>query len=63
MVLEAVWFKDGKEVFCVSPVMNIVCYEDMKSVSDIEIEVDNRWYSCEENNFEADNFIIRTKKH
>ena len=62
MVLEAVWFKNGKEVFCISPIMNIVCDEDMDSIFDIEVEVDNTWYSCEENKFDADDFIIRIKK-
>lgn len=62
MMLEAVWFKNGKEVYKVSPVMNIVSYDDMKSVSDIEVEDGNQWYSCEENGFDADDFVIRLKK-
>lgn len=62
MTLEAVWFKNGKEVFHVSPVMNIVCYEEMENISDIEVEDGNRWYSCEENKIDADDFIIRIKK-
>lgn len=62
MMLEAVWFKDGKEVYKVSPVMNIVCEDDMESVGEIEIEDGNEWHSCEENQFEADDFIIRVKK-
>ena len=62
MMLEAVWFKDGKEVYKVSPVMNIVCYEDMDDVLDIEVEDGNRWHSCEENKFDADDFMIRLKK-
>lgn len=61
-MLEAVWFKNGKEVYKVSPVMNIVSYDDMKSVSDIEVENGNQWYSCEENGFDADDFVIRLKK-
>lgn len=63
MMLEAVWFKNGKEVYKVSPVMNIVSYDDMKSVSDIEVEDGDRWHSCEENHFVADDFIIRLKKN
>lgn len=55
MFLEAVWFKDGKEVFRVAPVMNIVCDENMKSITDIEIENDYDWFSCEG----ADDFVIR----
>lgn len=62
MMLEAVWFKDGEEVYKVSPVMNIVCFKEMESVSEIEIEDWDRWHSCEEDNFEADDFMIRIKK-
>lgn len=63
MMLEAVWFKNGKEVYKVYPVMNIVCYEDMKDVREIEIEDGEKWHSCEENNFVADDFVIRLKKN
>lgn len=62
MMLEAVWFLNDKEVYKVSPVMNIVCYEDMENVSEIEVEDGSEWHSCRENQFEADNFIIRIKK-
>ena len=62
MMLEAVWFKNGKEVYSVSPVMNIVCEDDMESVREIEIEDMKEWHSCEENNFEADDFVIRVKR-
>lgn len=58
MMLEAVWFKNGKEVYKVSPVMNIVCYKKMRDFSYIEINDENDWYSCED----ADDFIIRIKK-
>lgn len=62
MMLEAVWLKDGEEVYCVSPVMNIVCDSNMDNVGEIEINNRNAWYSCEENRFDADDFIIRIKK-
>lgn len=58
MVLEAVWFKNGKEIYSVDPVMNIVCDNNMKSVSEIEVNNGYDWYSYEE----ADDFIIRIKK-
>lgn len=61
MKLEAVWFKDRNEVFKVSPVMNIVCENDMEDVSEIEVEDGKAWHSCKEDNFEADNFEIRVK--
>lgn len=62
MKLEAVWFKDGKEVYSVSPVMNIVCFEEMDNVSEIEIEDGYYWYSCEDFDGDADDFIIRIVK-
>lgn len=59
MMLEAVWLKNGKEVATVSPVMCIVCDEDMDDILDIEIEDGyGDWHSCAE----ADDFIIRLKK-
>lgn len=61
MMLEAVWFKNKKEVFKVSPVMNLLCDDEMK-ISDIEVFDGDEWYSCEENQFEADDFVIRIKK-
>ena len=62
MMLEAVWSKNGKEVYKVSPVMNIVCEDDMDGVEEIEIEDLTVWHSCEENSFEADDFVIRVKR-
>lgn len=62
MTLEAVWFKDGKEVFHVSPVVNVVCFEDMKDISNIEVENEYYWYSSEDIEGGADDFIIRIKK-
>ncbi len=62
MVLEAVWLKNKKEVYKVNPVVDVVSYENMKDVNDIEIYNGIQWYSCEENHFEADDFIIRVKK-
>lgn len=62
MMLEAVWFKNGKEVYKVSPVMCIVCDDDMEDVSKIEIEDGNEWHSCAENKFDADDFVIRIKR-
>ena len=62
MMLEAVWFKNGKEVFKISPVMNLVCYEDMNDISEIEVFNGEDWYSCENCDINADNFMIRIKK-
>lgn len=62
MNLEAVWFKNGKEVYCVDPVLNIVCDDDMKSVADIEVNNGYHWYSCEDFEGGADDFVIRIKR-
>lgn len=64
MKLEAVWFKDNREVFQVDPVMNIVCNEDMKDISEVEVYDGHDWYSCESFSFdeEADSFTIRIKR-
>ena len=62
MMLEAVWFKNGEEVFKVSPVMNIVCYNSMYNISEIEVEDEHKWYEYEDIGGEADDFVIRLKK-
>ena len=59
MMLEAVWYKNGKAIHRVAPVMNIVCYENMKNIEDIEIEdKEYEWHSCKG----ADNFAINLVK-
>ena len=63
MMLEAVWFKDGKEVYWVDPVMNIVCEDDMKDISEIEVSSGKDWYSCEDIEGGADDFVIRIKRN
>lgn len=62
MMLEAVWFKNGKEVYKVSPVMCIVCDDDMEDISEIEIEDGYKWHEYESFNGDADDFVIRVKK-
>ena len=62
MMLEAVWFKDGKEVFWVSPVVNIVCFDDMNDISIIEINNGHCWYTYDDIKCEADDFVIRAKE-
>ena len=62
MVLEAVWLKNGKEVFRVSPMMNIVCDENMNNVNEIEVSNGYDWYNIEELGIDADDFIIRVEK-
>lgn len=62
MMLEAVWLKNGKEVYKVSPVMNIVCDDDMENISEIEIEDGSNWHEYKDFKGEADDFVIRIKR-
>ena len=62
MKLEAVWFKNGKEIYRVCPVMNIVCDDDMNSIASIEVESGYQWYSSVDIGEEADDFVIRINK-
>lgn len=62
MMLEAVWFKDGKEVYWVDPVMNIVCDDDMNRISEIEVFNGRYWHSCKDIDCGADDFVIRIKR-
>lgn len=61
MMLEAVWLKDGKEVHVISPVMNLLCEDDMDAVLEIEVNNGEHWYSSEILGIEADDFMIRVK--
>lgn len=62
MKLEAVWLRKGKEVYRVDPVINIVCDDDMKGISDIEIYNGIDWYSALDSGINADDFVIRIMK-
>lgn len=61
MTLEAVWFKNGKEVWRVDPVLNIVCDEDMDELSEVEVFNGSDWYSSADFD-DADDLVIRIKK-
>ena len=58
MRLAAIWSKDGKEIHRVSPVMNIVCEENMTDIAEIEVEDNENWYSSEMLKLDADDFAI-----
>lgn len=62
MMLEAVWFKNGKEIFKVYPVMNIVCDDDMVGIQYIEIDNGDHWYTYDDFEGEADDFVVRIKR-
>lgn len=61
MTLEAVWYKNGKEVWRVDPVLNIVSDEDMKELSEVEVFNGSDWYSSADFD-DADDLVIRIKK-
>lgn len=62
MRLEAVWFRDNEEVYHVDPVSNIVCDDDMEDISRIEVNNGSYWYSSEDVDGGADDFVIRIKR-
>lgn len=62
MMLEAVWLKNGKEIYKVSPVMNIVCEDDMNGIEEIEIEDGYKWHEYSDFKGDADDFVIRVKR-
>jgi len=62
MMLEAVWFKNGKEVYKVSPVENIVCYKNMEDISWIEIDDGDKWHDYRDFGKDVDDFAIRVKR-
>lgn len=61
MTLEAVWLKNGKEVYRVSPVETVVCYKNME-ISDIEIDDGYKWHEYSDVVGGADDFVIRVKR-
>lgn len=61
MTLEAVWFKNGKEIYWVDPVLDTRITD---SLGPLNIEVYNGyyWYSAADCWEEPDDFVIRVKK-
>ena len=62
MMLEAVYFKDGKEIDWISPVQDIICGDYMDDISEIEIYNGYAWYSSKDCDEIPDDFMIRIKK-
>lgn len=63
MTLEAVWFKDGKEVAWVDPVQDLIVYDEIHDISDIEVYNGLDWYASKDFGIDdADGFVIRIKK-
>ena len=61
MILEAVWYKEGKEIRKVSPVFDIKCKYGIENISEIEIYNGCDWYSSFDYD-DVDDFVIRIKK-
>jgi hypothetical protein len=59
MMLEAVWFKNGKEIYWVDPVLDTRGGDKIDSIS---VYNGYYWYSSEDCWEEPDDFVIRTKK-
>lgn len=62
MILEAVWFKDGKEIDWVDPVERLRYDQYVDSISNIEVHNGYAWYSAEDCNEVPDDFVIRIKR-
>ena len=63
MNLEAVWIKDGKEVACVKHVQDIMCYDEIHNISDIEVYNGSDWFTNKDfDENDVDEFIIRIAK-
>ena len=63
MMLKAIWLKDGKEVACVEHVQDIICYDEIHNISDIEVYNGSNWYSNKDfGENDADEFIIKLVK-
>ena len=61
MILEAVWFKNGKEIDWVDPVWEVSVDDDTDTLSPIKVFNGYAWYSAEDCNEEPDDFVIRLK--
>ena len=62
MILEAVWFKDGKEIEWVDPVWEVCVEDDTDSLLPIKVFNGYYWYSAADCDEVPDDFIIRIKK-
>lgn len=62
MILEAVWFKNGKEVAWVDPILEVRCDDNTKNICDIKVYNGWAWYTNEDmGEDDVDDFIIRIK--
>ena len=62
MLLEAVWLKNGKEIYCVDPVWEVSNIDDTDNLHTIRVFNGYYWYSAKDCLEEPDDFVIRVKK-
>lgn len=56
---EAVWFKDGKEIAWVDPVIQV---EDNEDITKIRVFNGNYWYDASDCSEVPNGFVIREKR-
>ena len=63
MILEAVWFKDGKEIEWCDPVLSVdTCDLQEKGIAGIFVFNGYASYSSKDCDVEPDDFVIRIKR-
>ena len=63
MTLEAVWFKNGKEIAWVDPVWEVENLDDGLTLGTIRVHNGRYWYRWNDiTDEEPDDFIVRIKK-
>ena len=62
MILEAVWFKDGKELLQVDPVLEVYVEDDTDTTYPIKVFNGHYWYDAADCDETPDDFVIRFKK-
>ena len=63
MTLEAVWFKNGKEISWVDPVWEVENLDDGSTLGTIRVHNGRYWYRWNDiTDEEPDDFVVRVKK-
>lgn len=62
MTLEAVWFKNGKEIYWVDPVWEVGVDDDIDTLTPIKVFNGYYWYSATDCTETPDDFVIRLKR-
>ena len=62
MTLEAVWFKNGKEIYWVDLAWEVSNIDDTDDLHTIRVFNGYYWYSSKDCDEEPDDFIVRVKK-